>query len=154
MVFKLILKKEVDIKIKASFFDLSLANKIGQVLEILYNDKCIDKYEIINRFIISDTFTNIIDWDISLVSQSRYYIADVLTDEFKDINKTIEPIEDNTDYFSDIRKHFYKSILELRYNKILIPTLEKIFQEDNTKTLSDDEITSNNINLYEIYKKI
>ena len=65
---------------------------------------------------------------IFLVSQSRYYI-DVLTDEFKDINKTIEPIEDNTDYFSDIRKHFYKSILELRYNKILIPTLEKIFHK-------------------------
>jgi hypothetical protein len=69
-----------------------------------------------------------------------------------DLNKINEMIN-NTNYISDIRKYFYKSILELRYNKILIPALEKIFQEDNTKTLSVDKITLNNINLYEIYKR-
>jgi hypothetical protein len=61
-----------------------------------------------------------------------------------EINKMI----DNTDYISEIRKDFYKNILELRYNKILIPALEQIFQKDNIYL----KLIPDNIDLYKIYR--
>lgn len=68
---------------KLGFFDLSLANKVGYVLGILNTKYNFDAYEIIERFTSSNLFEHIIDWDVAVVSQSKYYIADLFLEEFE-----------------------------------------------------------------------
>ena len=41
----------------------------------------------------------------------------------------IKSIIDNTPYISDIRKNFYKKILNLRYNKILKDSYDKLIKK-------------------------
>lgn len=66
-------------------FDLGLANKVGQVLEILNNKYKLDGYDVVDKFTGSKLFEHIVDWDVSIVSQSRYYIAGLFMEEFADV---------------------------------------------------------------------
>lgn len=80
-----------------------------------------------------------------LINNNNPSIDKALKKEICKIN-IIEIYEmiDKSDYISDVRKSFYKQILQLRYEKILIPALEKRF------SLVTGEI-SDQINLYQIY---
>lgn len=51
----------------------------------------------------------------------------------------------NTDYISDERKAFYCNVLELRYEKVLIPALQRIFAIPQIECPEE-------LNLYQIYK--
>lgn len=70
---------------EAGCFDLGLANKVGQVLEILNDKYELDGYEIVDKFTSSKLFEHIVDWDVAVVSQSRYYIAGLFMEEFADM---------------------------------------------------------------------
>lgn len=62
-----------------------------------------------------------------------------------DINK-IHDIIDNTPYITDKRKDFYKSIISIRYEQVLLPYLDK--------SLNKDIIPCKLDNPYEVYKTL
>lgn len=59
----------------------------------------------------------------------------------------IKNIIDSTDYISNKRKQFYKDLLEIRYERILIPSLSKVFQPECT--VEKDK----KIDYYKIYRE-
>lgn len=69
--------------------------------------------------------------------------------------RVIGKIIDDIEYISDKRKEFYKSLLSMRYEKIMIPALKRQFEKDKdeinekTKNLSPKDLKDN----YEKYIK-
>lgn len=84
---------------KAGVFELALANKVGKVLEILANKYNYDPEALFAAFVSSDVFEHIMDWDVAVVSQSRYYIAQLCAEEFGD---NVRESEAHTEYTDDL----------------------------------------------------
>lgn len=97
---------------------------------------------------IRDSEGNLIRYNDYLIEHRDKNIDDALLELVCRINlDTIFQMIDNTDYIPEIRKNFYKEILQIRYDKILIPAIERIF---NVNKLVCD---TNDLNLYDFYKK-
>lgn len=71
-------------KENTGIFELALADKVGRVLGILGNKFGYEAEALSAAFASSEVFEHIIDWDVAVVSQSRYYIADLCAEEFGD----------------------------------------------------------------------
>ena len=60
---------------KLNLIDIVIAEKIGKVLEYLVKEKSYDLYDVCSKWLYSKTFFSILDDDVSVYSQSRFYIA-------------------------------------------------------------------------------
>ena len=60
---------------KPNLIDIIIAEKIGKVLEYLVKEKSYDLYDVCSKWLYSKTFFSILDDDVSVYSQSRFYIA-------------------------------------------------------------------------------
>lgn len=63
--------------------------------------------------------------------------------------KNINSFIDDIPYITNKRKSFYKDILKMRYEKILIPTLEKLFQREREDiSIYTEELTADNLKYF------
>jgi hypothetical protein len=105
-----------------------LTNEILSVDSILYENNCKIRY---NDFLLTTNNKN---------------IHNALQTIIPKINlEKIQDFIEKTDYLSNERKLFYKNILQLRYNRILIPALQRTFY-------FPDITFKNNVDFYQFYK--
>lgn len=65
------------------FSQLKLAEKIGKVLEYAAVEKNYNRYELIQKWLASDTYDETINFYVHLCSQSKKYILDVFEKEYE-----------------------------------------------------------------------
>ena len=80
-------------KHEMDFFDLKLSEKIGNMFEYAILHEGFDIYTFTEAWLCSQTFFNIQDWDVALVSQTATYIFAKFMEETKKQSIIIEKKE-------------------------------------------------------------
>ena len=83
----------MDRKEQLDFFDLKLAEKIGNLFEYAVFHEGYSIYYFTLYWLASNTFQLLLDWDISLVSQAHTYIFGKFEEEMKKTGIIIEKEE-------------------------------------------------------------
>ena len=80
------------------FFNLMLAEKIGKVLSLAVSDKKYNRYELIEKWLYSDTYEDTVNLDVHLCSQARGYILSEFESEY---SECLPSHDDESIYYAD-----------------------------------------------------
>ena len=76
-----------------------------------------------------------------LRATDNLWIKNALCDVIPAINMSrVRDIVNHTPFIADERKHFYNDMLEIRYQRILVPALEKIFIKEADREMDHDAL--------------
>lgn len=78
------------------FFDLKLAEKVGNIFEYAIIKQGIDFYTFTKHWVESDTFLALLEWDVAMVSQAPTYIYAKFIEEMQKNKQLLknEPCEE------------------------------------------------------------
>lgn len=80
------------------FFDRMLSEKIGKVLSAAVSKRKYSRYELIRKWLLSETYADTVDLAVHLCSQARGYILSEFEAEYKD---DLPSIDDDSIYYED-----------------------------------------------------
>lgn len=80
------------------FFNLKLAEKLGKVLAMAAAEKKYNRYELIRKWLLSETYADTVDLAVHLCSQARGYILSEFEAEYKD---NLPSIDEDSIYYED-----------------------------------------------------
>lgn len=113
---------------RAGIFELTLARKIGDVLRILNQEYHFDSLELVADFTVSRLFQQIMDWDVSIVSQGKYYIAQLFVEEYQ------EKLPVKCGYDDSEALYWYGYLLT-RWCQIEQTTGKEIYEQYNVRSI-------------------
>ena len=80
------------------FIELMLIEKIGKILSYAVSQKKYDRYELIEKWLASETYDETVNFSVHLCSQSKKYILAVFENEIK---TNLPNIDDNSPLYED-----------------------------------------------------
>lgn len=80
------------------FSELMLAEKIGKVLALAVSQKKYNRYELIKKWLASETYDETIHFSVHLCSQSKLYILNSFEDE---ISPDLPSIDEDSPLYED-----------------------------------------------------
>jgi len=80
------------------FFNLMLSEKLGKVLAKAVSEKKYNRYELIEKWLLSKTYADTVDLAVHLCSQARGYILSEFEREYSD---NLPSIDENSIYYAN-----------------------------------------------------
>lgn len=80
------------------FIELMLIEKIGKTLALAVTEKKYNRYELIEKWLASDTYDETINFSVHLCSQSKTYILATFENEIKE---NLPTIDENSPLYED-----------------------------------------------------